>query len=253
MQDLAGKGVLIAGTRRIGGVVARRLGAEGARLAIIYRRSRSAAEALRNELQQHGHDAFLLQADLAVESEVERAVDEAVDHFGRLDFCVNLASDFPRVPFDELSAVDWDNALAAAKGTYLLALHASRAMRQNPGPSRGHLIFCGDWAAGETPYIDFLPYLTGKAAIHFMTRAFALELAPYGILVNAVSPGPTMQANEVSGQEWLAALAETPLHRESSAEDIAEMIATLLKLETITGENIRLDSGRHIAGNEPRQ
>jgi enoyl-[acyl-carrier-protein] reductase (NADH) len=52
----------------------------------------------------------------------------------------------------------------------------------------------------------------------------------------------------VSSTEWKAALAQTPLHRESSAEEMAEMVATLLKLETMTGESIRVDAGRHIAG-----
>jgi 3-oxoacyl-[acyl-carrier protein] reductase len=122
-------------------------------------------------------------------------------------------------------------------------------MQGNPGPTRGHIVFFGDWAAGETPYIDYLPYLTAKAAVHFMTRAFALELAPHGILVNTISPGPTVQDPAlVSSAEWKAALAQTPLHRESSADEMAEMVATLLKLETMTGESIRVDSGRHIAG-----
>ncbi len=60
--------------------------------------------------------------------------------------------------------------MSAAKGTYLLATHCARAMSWNAGPTRGHLIFFGDWAADETPYLDYLPYLTGKAAVHFMTR-----------------------------------------------------------------------------------
>jgi NAD(P)-dependent dehydrogenase (short-subunit alcohol dehydrogenase family) len=110
------------------------------------------------------------------------------------------------------------------------------------------LIYFGDWAAGETPYTEFLPYLTAKAAVLFMTRAFALELAPHGILVNAISPGPTLRDVDVSEEEWREALAYAPLHRESSVEEMAELVVTLLKLETVTGEEIRVDSGRHIAG-----
>jgi NAD(P)-dependent dehydrogenase (short-subunit alcohol dehydrogenase family) len=121
-------------------------------------------------------------------------------------------------------------------------------MQSNPGPTRGHLIFFGDWAAGETPYPEFLPYLTAKAAVDFMTRGFALELAPYGILVNAISPGPTARPDHVTLAEWDEAMAMAPLHRESSDEEMAELIVTLLRFETITGENIRIDSGRHIVG-----
>ena len=97
--------------------------------------------------------------------------------------------------------------MTGARGTFLMATHAARVMAGNKGDTRGHLIFFGDWAAGETPYHDFLPYLTGKAAMHFMTRAFALELAPKGILVNPILPGPTERPPDLSDSGWADALA----------------------------------------------
>ena len=82
-----------------------------------------------------------------------------------------------------------------------------------------------------------------------MTRAFAAELAPHRILVNSIAPGPTMRPPEISEESWERdVLAKAPLRRESSADEIAEVVAMLLKSETITGETIRVDSGRHIAG-----
>jgi NAD(P)-dependent dehydrogenase (short-subunit alcohol dehydrogenase family) len=114
-------------------------------------------------------------------------------------------------------------------------------------------MFCGDWASNETPYDDYLPYLTGKAAVHFMTRAFARELGPKGILVNCVAPGPTAFGVGMTDQAWQRAVSFTPLNRQSSDEDIAEMIATVLRLETITGEVIRIDSGRHVVGSPLRE
>jgi NAD(P)-dependent dehydrogenase (short-subunit alcohol dehydrogenase family) len=142
--------------------------------------------------------------------------------------------------------------MTGARGTFLMAAHASRVMAENSGDTKGHLIFFGDWAAEETPYKDYLPYLTGKAAVHFMARAFAVELASKGILVNAILPGPTERPPDLSERGWQIALEQTPLLRESSADDIAEIVTTLLKLETITGETIRVDSGRHIAGTARR-
>lgn len=251
--NLSGRGAIVAGTRRVGAAVSRRLAAEGVRLAIVYRRSRTDAERLLETVRPLVDRTCLVQADLTVESDVKRAVAEAKEQLGGLSFCVNMASDYPRVKFEDLDAAAWDQGIAAAKGNFLLALHASRAMMTNDGPTRGHLVFFGDWAAGETPYEDFLPYLTAKAAIHFMARAFALELAPHGILVNAILPGPTARPDAtVGGEEWQRALARTPLGRESSDEDIAEVVATILKLETMTGENIQIDSGRHIAGSGPK-
>ena len=248
MLNLAGKGAIVAGTRRVGAAVVERLAAEGCNIAIVYRRSAAEAEALRDKLRDKVERITVIQADLSIEEDVKRAVAEAESQLGNLSFCVNLASDYPRVPLAQLDGDAWDHGLSAAKGVYLLALHAGRAMMKNPGPTRGHHIFFGDWAAEETPYIDFLPYLSAKAAVHFMTRAFALEFAPWGILVNGILPGPTARAGQVSDVEWEEALADSPLHRESSDAEMAEIVATLLKLETITGENIRVDSGRHISG-----
>jgi NAD(P)-dependent dehydrogenase (short-subunit alcohol dehydrogenase family) len=193
---------------------------------------------------------MVIQADLTVESDVKRAVETAQRELGDLSFCVNLASDYPRVPFDRLDEAAWERGMASARGAFLLALHAARAMQSNSGPTRGHIVFFGDWAAGETPYPDYLPYLTAKAAVLFMVRGFSLELAPWGILVNAVSPGPTA-APPAEQVDWGEAMALAPLHRESSQEEMAELIATVLRFETITGENIRIDSGRHVAGGGP--
>ena len=248
MLSLSGKGAIVAGTRRVGATVVERLAHEGVRPAILYRNSREEAER-----QAQAAGGVAIQADLTDEASVERAVLDARRALGDLSFCVNLASDYPRTLFAKLDAAAWDRGVANARGTFLLALHAARAMFDNPGPTRGHLVFFGDWAANETPYLDYLPYLAGKATVHFLTRGFALELASQGILVNGILPGPTERPPDLSQAGWDKALAQTPLHRESSEEDIAAMIVTLLKLETITGENIRIDAGRHVSGTAERK
>jgi NAD(P)-dependent dehydrogenase (short-subunit alcohol dehydrogenase family) len=253
MLELSGRGAIVAGTRRVGAAVATRLAREGVGLAILYRSSREPAERLLEQVQGVGVPGSLIQADLTVEAEVAAAVRQAKADLGDVSFCVNLAADYPRAPLEALDTAAWEAGMGGALGTYLLAVHAARAMAANSGPTRGHLVFCGDWAAGETPYADHLPYLTGKAAIHFMTRAFARELAAQGILVNAVAPGPTEQAAGLSDAAWGRAVDYTPLHRESSAADIAEVVCALLRLETMTGETIRVDSGRHIAGTPLRE
>lgn len=190
-----------------------------------------------------------MQADLSVEDDVKRIVDDSAVQLGGLQFVINLASDYPQAPFDTLNSESWDRAMATAKSSYLLAVHAGRRFSQNSGSSRGHIVMFSDWAAGETPYIDYLPYLTAKAAVDFMTRGFATELASHGIQINSIAPGPTMRPPEISEQIWQDdVLAKAPLKRESSPDDIAEIIVALLKSETITGETIRIDSGRHLAG-----
>ena len=252
-MTLQGKGALIVGARRVGAVLARRMAQEGVNLAIGYRSSATEAESLRDSLTGMGSRAFTVQGDLSHEAQVQAMVEQAVSTLGNLCFVVNLASDYPRAPLPLLDSVAWDGAMDTAKGSYLLTVHAARAMALNSGPTRGHIVLFGDWAAGETPYREYLPYLTAKAAVQFMTRAFAGELADHGILVNAIAPGPTMRPSDIAETDWQdRVVAQAPLRRESSADEIAELLITLLKSETITGETIRVDAGRHLAGPGPQ-
>jgi len=247
--NLQGRGVLLAGARRVGAVVAHRLAREGVSLALAYRSSREAMERLRDELALSAGRVVLVQGDLSREADVMRVVQTARDGLGDLFAVVNLASDYERTPLETLDGAAWDRSMASAKASYLLATYAARAMQVNVGPVRGHLVLFGDWAAGPTPYRHYLPYLTAKAAVQFMAQAFAAELAPSGILCNAVAPGPTIRPPDIPPAEWQHdVLDRTPLGRESSVDDIAEVVATLLRSESITGEVIRVDAGRHLAG-----
>ena len=248
-MELRNNGALLVGTKRVGERVALRLAAEGVNLAIVYRRSKDEAERLQQAVQPLVERTALMQADLTIEDDVRRIVGEAEERLGGLRFVINLASDYPRAPFDSLNAEAWDRAMGTAKSSYLLAVHSARQLMKNSGPPRGHIVMFSDWAAGETPYTEYLPYLTAKASVGFMTRGFAAELAQHGIQVNSIAPGPTMRPPEISEESWEKdVLALAPLKRESSPDDIADLVVTLLKSETITGETIRVDSGRHLAG-----
>ena len=248
-MDVKGKGVLIVGSKRIGSVIAKYLSTQGMHVAIGYRNSISEAESLQQEMDNSNGKAVLIKGDILIEEDIKQMLKISKEKLGDLTFMINLASDFPLTPFNELNEESWEKSMGIAKGNYLLNLHASKIFFGNPGPVAGHIIQFSDWAAGETPYKDYLPYLTSKAAIDFMTRCFAVELAEYSILVNTIAPGPTMRPTEISTDVWKReVLSKTPLNRESSAQDIAEIILALLKSETITGETIRIDAGRHLLG-----
>src|SRR5687768_12519200 len=102
MLELAGRGAIVAGTKRVGAVVARRLAEEGVRIAITYRSSRAEADELRELIGGRTDRVCVIQADLTDEADVRNLVTEAKRELGDLSFCVNLASDYPRVPFNEL-------------------------------------------------------------------------------------------------------------------------------------------------------
>ena len=247
-MDLLGRCAVVVGTRRIGRVLALRLAALGMDVGVVYRGSRDEALALADEVRGLGQRAIAVQSFLSSDSEVAAALDAVAAACGPVSVLVNLASDYARTPFETLDAHTWDRGMLAARVNYLLAVHAARRMKLQPGPTRGHILQFGDWAAGETPYKDYLPYLTAKAAIQFMTRALAVELAADGILVNTIAPGPTVRPPDITEEDWAATVvSRTPLRRESSVDDIVELAVTLLRSDTITGEVIRVDSGRHIA------
>lgn len=249
MLTLRGRGAIMVGTKRVGEIIAERLAREGVNLAIVYRSSRSEAERLADMVGESPARTAIVQGDLNNEDDVSRIVDTASNELGDVSFVVNLAAGFPRNPFETLDGDAWDKAMSFARGGFLLNVHAARRMMDNDGPTRGHIVQFSDWAAWETPYSDYLPYLTAKASIDFMTRAFAVELAGQGILVNAIAPGPTMRPPEMSEDSWqLDVVDKAPLKRESSPHEMAEVIVSLLSSETITGQVIRVDSGRHLAG-----
>jgi NAD(P)-dependent dehydrogenase (short-subunit alcohol dehydrogenase family) len=249
MLDLAGRGALIIGAKRVGMGLARRLAKEGVNLTIAYRRSKDEAERLRDSLSPPVKRVLLVQGDVSLEEDVQRILRRAREEMGGLSFVINLASSFPYTPFSSLDGRAWDVSIADARASYLVGVHAGRELARNPGPTRGHILFFSDWAAKETPFRGYLPYLTAKAAIDFMTRAFATELANQGVLVNAIAPGATMRPPDFDEEEWRRLIEErVPLRREASTEDMGEIVVALLKSETITGETIRVDSGSHLAG-----
>ncbi len=249
-MELSRRHAVIIGTRRIGREIALRLASLGMNVGIIYRSSQVQANSLIREVRALGRDAAAVESPLKTDADVSAAFDALEAICGPASVLINLASDYERTPFETLNADAWDRGMQAARTNYLLAIHAAKRMKQLPGPTRGHILQFGDWAAGETPYRDYLPYLTSKAAIQFMTRALAVELAASGILVNTIAPGPTVRPPEISEEFWAAqVVARTPLRRESSVDDIVELTVMLLNSETITGEVIRVDSGRHLSPN----
>ncbi len=249
MINLQGTGAIIVGTRRIGAVIAHQMAQEGIKIVVVYRNSKAEANKLVTQLKSKTDLAVAIKCDLSDENQVKKMINQAKSDLGTLNFGINLASSFPRNPFKDLDAKAWDISIEDAKGTFLFGIHAGSAMMANAGPTKGHLIFFSDWAAIHAPYKNYLPYMSAKAAIDFMTRAFAVELASSGILVNAIAPGPTMRPTDIAEPSWNEnVVAKSPLVRESSANDMAKMIVALLKTDTITGETIRIDSGRHLAG-----
>jgi len=245
-MDLTGRGSLVTGGKRIGGAVAQALAERGADVAICYRASATEAEGTVAAIRALGRRALTIQADLTQPDECRRAVAEAAAAFGRLDILLNLASVYVSKPYDELVDADWEAALAVdLRAAHVCAQAAVPHMRAAGG---GRIVNFSDWvAASRRPrYTGYLPYYVAKAGVIALTEALALELAPDGILVNAVAPGPILAPPGTSAEELEAVERATPLGRWGGADEIVKTVLHLIETDFVTGETIRVDGGRHV-------
>jgi len=235
--------------RRIGATIARTLHAAGYDLALHYRSSQSDMDALVAELDAaRNGSALALQADLGDFDRLPELVAQAVGRFGRLDALVNNASSFDATPFGTTTPAQWDALFASnARAPFFLAQAAAPHLRH----ARGAIVNLLDVYA-EFPLRDHAVYSMAKAAQLAMTRALALELGP-DVRVNGVAPGAILWPEGAAGagdaERQAALIARTPLARTGTPEDIASAVLWLARdAEFVTGEVIRVDGGRMLAG-----
>jgi len=167
---------------------------------------------------------------------------------GRIDALVHLASPYLRTPVETLTeeAVQ-EHFRPIAQAFLLLSKEAYGKMKLNEGSVKGRILAFGDWAVECTPYRNYSAYFVAKGALHTAVKVLAKEFAP-DVLVNCIALGPTLKAEDLTDEEWERILRNTPLRREVSLSDVVRLAEYLLETESVTGEIVNLDSGRHIAG-----
>jgi pteridine reductase len=231
--------------RRIGAAIARRLHADGYDLALHYRDSAADMHALAAELEGvRAGSVLALQADLADFDRLPELVAKTIGRYGRLDALVNNASAFFPTPVDAATPTQWDALFAVnARAPYFLAQAAAPHLRA----ARGAIVNLADIYALQ-PRADLAVYSASKAALLGVTRALAVALAPE-VRVNAIAPGAILwpDAGVDEGLQQ-ALLAKTPLGRTGTPEEIAGVVAWLLRdAGYVTGQVLRVDGGRHLA------
>ena len=239
--------VLITGAaRRVGAQIARTLHRRGCRLVLHYRRSRDAAEALCAELNdQRAGSAATVGGDLATPEAPARIVAESLAVTGRLDGLVNNASSFYPTPLGSIGASDWDELAGSnLRGPLFLSQAAAPHLREHGGA----IVSIIDIHA-ERPLPGYAVYSAAKAGLAGLTRALALELAPR-VRVNGVAPGAILwpEDDQYPPAERERIIAQSPLRRAGSPEDIAGAVAfLLLDAPYVTGQILAVDGGRSLA------
>ena len=231
--------------RRIGAVIARRLHAAGYDVALHARRSHGELGALVAELESaRASSTLALEVDLGNVAALPDLANAAVERFGRLDALVNNAAAFYPTPIGAATAAQWDELFGTnARAPFFL----SQAAAPHLAATNGAIVNIVDIYA-EQPLANHAIYSMSKAALAAMTKALARDLAP-AVRVNGVSPGAILWPDAGKSDAAQQALIErTPLKRTGSPDDIADAVLWLLEAPFVTGEIVRVDGGRHLAG-----
>lgn len=236
---------LITGAaRRIGAAIARTLHAQGADVAIHYRGSEAAANAVAADLNAMRADsAATFAADLNDLASLNHLLDDVRAWRSRLDILVNNASRFYPTPVGEITEDQWDDLIGAnLKAPLFLSQAALPALRE----ASGVIINIVD-VHSQRPLRNHPVYGPAKAGLAMLTRSLAKDLAPE-VRVNGVSPGAILwPENGMSSATKDAILDQVPLGRPGTPEDIANAVLFLAKdADYVTGQIIAIDGGRSI-------
>jgi NAD(P)-dependent dehydrogenase (short-subunit alcohol dehydrogenase family) len=242
--------LVTGGSRSIGRAIALGFAREGANVAVNYVSHTGEAQSTVREIELLGRQALAVRADVSRRAEVEAMVNEVWDKLGPIDILVNNAGVQKRVFFLDLEETDWDWMLGVnLKGYYLVGQAVTTRMKAR---SSGTIINISSEAAGF-PAQRMTAYCISKAGVAMLTKCMALELAQYGIRVNALAPGLTrtdINRQDLEDEDFLnMRLARIPLGRVMHPENLvgAAIFLASSDSEMATGITLQVDGGRSIA------
>ena len=245
--SLDGKIALVTGAGRgLGRAGALALSGAGAHV-ILLSRTRSQLEETAAAVEKLGRKALVVTADIRSQQEIETAVRAAVEAFGRIDILFNNAGTNVRKPVVEMTDEDWHTIMETnVKGVFVVARAvARRMMAQKSG-----CIINMSSASAAVPERDKVVYASSKGAVMQFTKGLALELAPYGIRVNAIAPGYMMTPLvkgylEGDAERRGRILSRIALGRVGQPEEIGGALVFLASgaASYITGATIAIDGG----------
>ena len=238
--------LITGGGNGIGRAVAHRFARAGMTV-VIADYDHAAAEQVRGEVVENGAQADALSVDVTVAREVTALVSDVAQRFGRIDTLANIAGgSFYTKRIEDFTWTEFKRVIDTnLKGTFLMCREVARLMQKQRA---GRIINTAS-NYGVTGSAFRAPYSAAKAGIVGFTKSLALELAPDGIRVNTVAPGPTdtprvmeKETPEARRQRWSSAI---PLGRTAQPENLAELYYFLTTPESaaITGQLFHCNGG----------
>jgi 3-oxoacyl-[acyl-carrier protein] reductase len=248
--DLKDRVALVTGASRgIGRGVALGLGRAGAAVAVNYVSNQAAAEEVVRQITSFGGRAVAIRGDVGDLAQHQRLVNGAAETFGRLDILVNNAAIARNQPVLKATPEEWDLVMGVnLRGAYFLAQAAARLMAQQHS---GKIVNLSS-VQGERPRAGNSIYGITKAALVTMTKCLALELAEFGIQVNAISPGAILtdeNRERLADDQYRAKiLARIPCGRIGSPEHVVDTLLFLVSpgADYVTGSVVCVDGGMRL-------
>ena len=239
------KTALVTGASRgIGAAIAKKLAARGFMVIINYGHSSAAAEEVKNQIEQAGGQAVLMQGDVSSGDDVDRMFKDIKKTWGRLDVLVNNAGINRDTLLVRMKEDQWDAVLSTDLKSVFFTTKAAASlmMRQRSGS-----IINIASVVGITGNAGQANYAAAKAGVIGFTKSVAKELAARGIRVNAIAPGfiETDMTDAIPEKIREGMLETIPLRRGGKAEDVANAVAFLASDDAgyITGQVLKVDGG----------
>ncbi|MZQ81176.1 SDR family oxidoreductase [Paenibacillus sp. 5J-6] len=241
--NLTGKTAFVTGgSRGIGASIVKRLVKEGAAVAFTYANSTEKATELVKMIEAEGGRALAIQANSENADSVKSAVAEAINTFGHLNILVNNAGILDVKPYDQFTMEEFDRTVAVNIRAVFAAIQAAGPQMQ----SGDRIITIGSVNADASGFPGMSLYSMSKAAVAAMTRGLARDLAPQGVTVNNIQPGPVdTDMNPAEGSMASILTNMIALGRYGTANDIASLVSFLSSPESgyITGASLDINGG----------
>lgn len=244
-MDLTGRIAVVTGASSgLGYAFSKALAENGAKVAAFARRTDKLNE-LKKEIEEAGGECLPVQCDVTSEENIISAVQQVIDHFGKIDILINNAGCITVCPTTELKLADWQKVVDTSITAYfLMAREVGKNMIQN---RYGRIVnIASMYGCIASHHNPILSYNATKGAVPNFTRGLAQEWAEYGITVNAVGPGmfpSEMMEVDAQTEQFLAFRA--PIGRAGKVNELCGQILLFASEETAytTGQTIYIDGG----------
>ena len=239
--------LVTGGNGGLGQRICHALAREGVHIAVMYAQSREQAEGVAAELAaRYQIRAAAFACDITDAAAISALVGDVVAQFGRLDILINDAAFNKAIPFSDLDGLTtevWDKIIAVNLTGPMQLIKAVAPVMKAQG--RGRVVNISS-VAGLHPTGSSIAYAVSKAGLIHLTRCMAVAMAPE-TLVNCVAPGlleGTRATANLRAEQIQNSAASALLKKAADKDDCADMVVTMCRTETMTGQTIVIDAGR---------